>query len=165
MEFEVEYYNHLLSFNLFSFLFAQVFLQGWQYCKCHSNSKGGGGFEPTVREQPKWNIYSASKWMIPGPLVQLFEPVGMKIFLEFSRAILDLFQTYFGAKIGFFDLFSILSQNYDLSFHQKWMKLNILVQFFAARNIKIFSEYSGDMLDLFWTYFGTKIGFFELFSI
>jgi hypothetical protein len=95
----------------------------------------------------------------------VFAARNIKIFSDFSSAILDLFPTYFSAKIGFFDLFSILSLNYDLIFHQKRMKQNILVQFFAARNMKIFSEFSLAILDLFSTYFGAKIGVFDLFSI
>ena len=82
-------------------------------------------------------------------LVQFFAARNMKIFSEFSGDILDLFWTYFGAKIGLFDLFSILSQNYDLILHQKWMKVNILVHFFTARNMKVVSEFSWAILDLF----------------
>jgi hypothetical protein len=42
---------------------------------------------------------------------------------------------------------------------QKWMKLNILVHFFAARNMKIFSEFSGAMLNLFGPILVPKLAF------
>jgi hypothetical protein len=39
------------------------------------------------------------------------------------------------------------------------MQPNILVQLFTARIVKIFLEFSGAILNLFWAYFGAKIGF------
>ena len=94
-------------------------------------------------------------------LVQFFAARKMRIFSEFILAILSLFGTNFGTKNRLLGLFSIKSGNWELVLSIKWMKRNILVQFFNARKMRILSKF---ILSLFGTNFGTKLRFLGLFS-
>ena len=86
-------------------------------------------------------------------LVQFFAARKMRIFSEFILAILSLFGTNFGTKNRLLGLFSIKSGNWELGLSKKWMKRIILVQFFPARKMRIFSESVCAILSPFWTQF------------
>ena len=71
-------------------------------------------------------------------LVQFFAARKMRILSEFIFAILSLFGTNFGTKYRLSGLFSMKSGNWELVLSKKWMKRNILVQFFTARKTRIY---------------------------
>ena len=87
-------------------------------------------------------------------LVQFIAARKIIFFSDSFGAIFNMFGTYFGTKHRVLGLFSIKVEIVNW-FLKKWMKCNILAHFFAARIMRIFSEYFGlilnlGMLDLFW---------------
>ena len=95
-------------------------------------------------------------------LVQFFDARKMRIFLEFFWPFWAYLEPILVPKIGFWAYLK-KSGNWELVLGKKWMKRNIMLQFLAARKMRIFSEFFLAILNLFGTYFGTKNRFLSLF--